>query len=103
MEGDPCARLRLENARLSRDVAELEVLNKAATELSQASSLKDGLKTLVEHSCRATGAEQGVIYLVDEHAPGADTPPTLVRVVATRDISESASLKRGRAKVSERH
>lgn len=77
--------LRKENARLRRAVDELSVLNEVATALSQAADLQDALQALVHRSCRATGAAQGVIVLVDEHPrEGDDAPPTLVRSVATR-------------------
>ena len=76
--------LREENARLRRAVEELSVLNEAATALSLAADLKAALDALVRRSLGATGAAQGVIALVDEQAPSDDTPPTLVRAVATR-------------------
>ncbi|MDX1419619.1 MAG: adenylate/guanylate cyclase domain-containing protein [Rubricoccaceae bacterium] len=88
------AALREENERLRRAVDELSVLNETATALSQAEDLQTALGALVRRSCRATGAAQGVIVLVEEHAHDerAPTPPTLVRSVAT---SEREALRPG--------
>lgn len=81
--------LREENARLRRAVDELSVLNDAATALSQAQDLQAALESLVHRSCRATGATQGVIVLVDENQESDETPLTLVRSVATRTDHET--------------
>jgi class 3 adenylate cyclase len=84
--------LREENAQLRRAVDELRVLNEAATALSLAADLKAALGKLLDRSREATGAAQGVIGLVPEQAPGDDTPPTLVRSVATEGDHEALSL-----------
>ncbi len=69
--------LQRENARLRRAVNELTILNELATAIGTAHDLDDVIRTIVQRSLRAVGAEQGVVKLIDETA--IDPMQTLVR------------------------
>jgi phosphoserine phosphatase RsbU/P len=68
------ARLQAENRSLRRAVAELSVLNDISREIGALKDLEGVIRTIVEKSVAALGADQGVVTLIpDESVPVATT------------------------------
>ena len=85
--------LQRENTRLHRAVNELTILNELATAIGTAHALNDVIRTIVQGSLRAVGAEQGVVKLVDETA--VDPMQTLIRTTVKTGKHEPYRLDAG--------
>lgn len=73
--------LEEENRQLKRAVEELSILNDLSREIGASLDSEEIMQRIVKRSLRATGAEQGVITLVDEES--ADPAHTLIRTNAS--------------------
>jgi phosphoserine phosphatase RsbU/P len=82
------ASLYEQNARLRRAVEELSLLNELASEISATFDLDTIMQRVVQRSLAATGAEQGVITIIDRKQPGA-VFRTLVRGHSDSDRADA--------------
>ena len=73
--------LEEENKRLKRAVEELSVLNDLARAIGASLNTQEIIQTIVRRSLRASGAEQGVITLVEEESN--QSMKTLVRTMVS--------------------
>ncbi len=89
MESRGIAQLKLENARLTRAVEELSILNDLAAEIGRARSVEEITRSIIQRARRAVGAREGVITLVESGT--RDVMKTLVRTRA--DIAGTSLLR----------
>ena len=85
MEQPNEVKLKEEVNRLSRQIEELEALNRVSQAIASTIDVNKILAIIVEEATSLTGAEQGSIFIIDEQAPGGMA--TLLRGVPPKNHS----------------